>query len=560
MADADPRPRSDAGGSAPNVIVILADDLGYSDLGCFGGEIRTPTLDRLGSRGIRMTSFYNTARCSPSRASLLTGRHPHQTGIGILTDDDRPHGYPGSLRTDVPTIAELFKAGGYATALAGKWHLSHDVSTPSDTWPTRRGFDDFFGILAGADSYFNPRGLHHNEQRLEVTDPDFYLTDAISDHAAEFVTRSRAEQTPFFLYLAYTAPHWPLHAPEADIAAYQEIYQAGWDILRRNRLEQLIQQGLLPADTALSTRDPSQPRWDDITERDWHARRMAVYAAQVERMDTGIAGVLNALGEDMDNTLILFLSDNGASAETMPPPGATNFASRQPDRTRAGESITVGNTTKIIPGSEATYASYGTAWANLSNTPFRLYKEWVHEGGISTPLIASWPAGLGNTPRILDQPFQLTDILPTLVAAAGLGTDGRTADRGAGRSMLPTWRTGAAEEDIPLFWEHLGNCAVRLGRWKLIRTGYADWSLYDLRADRAEEHDRAPEEPQRVAEMAALWQDWADANGVIPWAQIEPHLAYTPTLESVPEPATPATNTPCVRPDRVGQRSNEEVV
>lgn len=512
--------------SSPNVIVILADDLGYSDLGCFGGEIRTPTLDKLAHQGVRMTSFYNTARCSPSRASLLTGQHPHRTGIGILTDDDRPHGYPGSLRTDVATIAELFKQSGYETALAGKWHLSHDVSTPNITWPTRRGFDDFYGILAGADSYFNPQGLHHNEERVRVTDPDFYLTDAISDHAADFVSRSRARRSPFFLYLAYTAPHWPLHAPEAEIDAYLDTYRSGWDDLREQRLDRLIQEGLLPSNMPLSRRDSSQPGWSETPNKRWNVRRMATYAAQVTRMDAGIATVLDALGDDAENTLVLFLSDNGASAEPMPPPGATNFATRQPSRTRAGKPISIGNSPQVSPGGEDTYSTYGTAWANVSNAPFRLYKEWVHEGGISTPLIASWPAGLGNSPRIVAEPFQLTDIVPTLIDATGL-----PPHDGPGQSMLSSWRAEATSHDAPLFWEHLGNCAVRVGPWKLIRSGFGDWALYDMRKDRTEEHDRASDFPEQVAQMAALWQEWADANGVVPWEKIEPHLAYTPRLE-----------------------------
>lgn len=516
--------------ASPNIIVILADDLGYSDLGCFGGEISTPTLDRLGYQGVRMTSFYNTARCSPSRASLLTGQHPHRTGIGILTDDDRPHGYPGSLRTDVATIAERFKEGGYATALAGKWHLSHDVSTPNDSWPTRRGFDDFYGILAGADSYFNPQGLHHNEEHIRVTDPEFYLTDAISNHAAGFISQCHARQTPFFLYLAYTAPHWPLHAPESDIARYLDTYQSGWDELREQRLDRLVQEGLLPANTALSRRDSSQQAWSDTPDQSWNARRMATYAAQVSRMDAGIATVLDSLGNDAENTLILFLSDNGASAEPMPPPGAINFASRQPSRTRAGTPINVGNSPQINPGGEDTYATYGTAWANLSNAPFRLYKEWVHEGGIATPLIASWPAGFGNTPRVVDEPSQLTDIVPTLIDAAGL-----PSHDGPGRSMLSSWRAETAGHNAPLFWEHLGNCAVRVGSWKLIRSGFGDWELYDMRNDRTEEHDKAADFPERAVQMAALWQEWADSNGVIPWEDIEPHLAYTPRLEPVPD-------------------------
>ncbi|NUR78160.1 MAG: arylsulfatase, partial [Thermoleophilia bacterium] len=447
----------------PNVIVILADDLGYSDLGCFGGEIATPNIDRIGREGVRFTHFYNTARCSPSRASLLTGRHPHETGIGILTDDDRPHGYPGSLDPRFPTLAQRFSEAGYATALSGKWHLSSNVSEPDDSWPTRRGFDEFFGIMPGAGDYYHPAGLWYGEEKQPVPDdPGFYLTDAIAEHAAGFVT-AHAGTTPFFLYLAFTAPHWPLQAPEADIERYDGVFDEGWDVLRRRRLERLVAEGLLPAGTELSERDPTQPAWADVENPTWESRRMAVYAAQVEIMDRGVGRVLDALENAgaSDDTVILFLSDNGACAEELPPPDAIHFRERQPTHTPAGIPLQLGNEPSIVPGPDTTFASYGRAWANLGNTPFRLYKRWVHEGGIATPLLLRWPRGL-DAGRVVHEPYQLTDIAPTLFEAAGV-----EPLHGPGTSVLPVARGERAHDQHTLVWEHVGNAAIRRGRWKL---------------------------------------------------------------------------------------------
>jgi arylsulfatase A-like enzyme len=496
----------------PNVIVILADDMGYSDLGCFGGEIETPNIDRIGREGIRFTQFYNTARCSPSRASLLTGRHPHEVGIGVLTDDERPHGYPGSLDPRFPTLAERLGSAGYATCLSGKWHLSSNVREPDGSWPTRRGFDEFYGIMPGADDYFHPRALWHNEERQPVpTEPGYYFTDAISDHAAGFVT-DHAGDSPFFLYLAYTAPHWPLHAPEEDVQVYAHTFDDGWDALRPRRLARLVEEGILPADSELSERDPSQPPFSDVSDPEWEARRMAVYAAQVAAMDRGVGRVLDALAAsgEAENTIVLFLSDNGACAEQMPPEDATHFRERQPSHTPAGVPLRIGNEPEIRPGPDDTFASYGRAWANLSNTPFRLYKRWVHEGGISTPLLARWPQGLAE-PRIVHDPFQLTDITPTLLDACGLDP----AD-GPGVSMLPAARGESPSGEHALFWEHIGNAAVRRGRWKLVRESGMPWELYDIESDRSELHDLADRFPELAEELEALWQHWADSVGVLP--------------------------------------------
>lgn len=508
-----------SGDRRPNVVLVLADDLGYSDLGCYGGEIDTPHLDRLGRSGIRMSAFYNTARCSPSRASLLTGRHPHETGIGILTDDQRPWGYPGSLDPGVPTVAELFRDAGYATCLAGKWHLSSAADTPDETWPTRRGFDEFYGIPGGADDYFHPRGLFHGETRLPPPGQDHYLTESVGQHAAEFVRRNAGTQ-PFFLYLAFTAPHWPLHAPEEDVRRYEGRFDAGWDELRARRLDRLRTEGLLGPEAALSERDPAVPAWSGESGKAWQARRMSVYAAQVSAMDRAIGEVLSTLDTTgvRDDTLIVFLSDNGGCAEELPPEDAPKFRQRQPAHTLDGNPVRLGNEPDIWPGGEDTFCSYGAAWANLSNTPFRKYKRWVHEGGIAAPFIAAWPSGGLEAGAVVHEPHQLTDVLPTLLDATGITAD-RAANR-TGASMLPRWRGEPATSAHTLFWEHIGNAAVRRGDWKLVREADEPWELYDLGADRSETQDLAGHHPELVTELAHAWQDWADTVGVIPWATI----------------------------------------
>jgi arylsulfatase A-like enzyme len=504
-----------------NVVLILADDLGFSDLGCYGGEIRTPNLDRLARSGVRLSAFYNTARCSPSRASLLTGRHPHETGIGILNDDQRPWGYPGSLHPGIDTAADYFRRAGYATALSGKWHLASDTSAPNESWPTRRGFTEFFGILGGADDYFHPRGLFHNEEHLAPPDDGFYLTTALGEHAAGFIRTQASGNQPFFLYLAFNAPHWPLHAPEDVVSRYLATYEAGWDELRTARYQRLLAEGVLAGESALSERDLSQPPWRDANDKTWQARRMAVYAAQVELMDTAVGRVLDTLEATgvADDTMVVFLSDNGACAENMPPEDAPKFRQRQPQTTLAGTPMQIGNEPGIMPGGEDTFASYGRAWANLSNTPFRLYKRWVHEGGIATPFIVTWPNGQLGEGVVRHAPHQLTDVLPTLLGAAGVDDAGACR----GRSMLPLLRgeETAEGDEHALFWEHIGNAAARAGQWKIVREADQEWELYDISVDRSELHDLAAQHPDVVAGLSARWQRWADSVGVIPWPQIK---------------------------------------
>jgi arylsulfatase len=515
----------------PNVLIVVADDMGYSDLGCYGSEIATPTIDRLGRAGMRLTRFYNTTRCSPSRASMLTGLHPHQTGIGILTSDDRPDGYRGSLNERCLTLAEMLREAGYATCLSGKWHLTSDVWNPSDAWPTRRGFDHFFGTLSGCGSYYRPTTLMRGDRNVEdeAAAPGFFYTDAITNEAEQFVRAHAAREAnrPFFLYMAYTAPHWPLHAPPDDIAKYRGKFDAGWDELREARLERLVAEGIMPAGTTLSGRDPTQPSWREAPDKAWQLIRMQTYAAQIDRLDRGVARIVAALTETdaLANTLLFFLSDNGASAEGLPIADPETFRKRRsivPPATWSGAALRIGNTPDIEPGPDDTYCSYGRAWANLSNTPFRFYKRWVHEGGISTPLIVHWPDG-GIRSSIVHSPFQLTDIVPTVLEATGAAYPSTYPDRAPlpleGRSMLAAHRGGAVGPRT-LYWEHLGNAAIRRDQWKLVREHPHPWELYDIDRDRAELHDLAASRPDLVGELAAAWSTWASRVGVIPWERV----------------------------------------
>jgi arylsulfatase A-like enzyme len=477
---------------------------------------------------VRFSQFFNTARCSPSRASLLTGLHPHQTGIGILTDQDPPGGYPGSLNDRCATLAELLSAEGYATGLSGKWHLSSSLSQPADSWPTRRGFSHFFGTIAGAGSYYQPPTLRRGEQDAAAeyeNDPDFLLTQAIADDAVAFIGDSAQAGVPFFSYVAFTAPHWPLHAPEADVAGYDGVFDEGWDVLRERRLARQKRDGLLDADAALSERDDEVPAWVDVEDKAWWLRRMQVYAAQVERLDRGVGQILGELErwQVLDDTLIVFLSDNGACAEELPIGDPEAFAARRtlvPGQTRDGRPIRLGNVPEIDPGPEDTYASYGRAWANLSNTPFRLYKRWVHEGGIASPLIVHWPAGGLADGAVVSAPFQLPDFLPTVLQATGAryaAPDSRELLALEGESMLGVLRGEDIDRSAAtLYWEHIGNCSLRRGDLKLVREYLGEWELYDLSVSRSEERDLAAQCPELVAEMAAEWQAWADRVGVVP--------------------------------------------
>lgn len=512
----------------PNIVIFLADDMGFSDIGCYGGEVQTPNIDRIAAEGALMTQFYNTARCSPSRASLITGLHPHQTGIGILNYDDSPEGYPGTLNDRCVTIAEALEPAGYRSYMAGKWHMASDIHHPSASWPTRRGFDEFYGTLEGAGSYFQPRTLTRGEENVEqdADDPDFYYTDVISEHAVEFIQRHRAEHAddPFFMYVGYTAPHWPLHARPEDVAKYEGRFVDGWDELREQRLRRQVELGIISPDWPLTDRDPRVPAWADVEDREWEAERMAVYAAQVDRMDQGIGSVLAELERQgiADDTIVVFLSDNGGCAEEMPIETAREFVTTYVTfdaQTRDGREVVPGNDPSVRPGGEDTYSTYGRSWANLSNAPFREYKHWIHEGGISAPFVIRWPNGVpAGVTRT--QPHQLTDVMSTILDITGVpypdAYQGRTILPEEGTSMIPTLVDGATDDGRDLFWEHEGNSGVRRGDHKLVRKHAKEWELYDMRADRTELHDIAADHPDLVAELRDAYDRWADRCGVIP--------------------------------------------
>ena len=508
----------------PNMIVILADDLGYSDLGCYGGEIHTPNLDRLARGGIRFTQMYNTARCCPSRASLLTGLYPHQTGIGHMTGGKRElPGYRGRLNDRCVTIPQLLRQAGYNTLMAGKWHLGQPG-------PDRRGFDEFYGMVHGFDSFWNASRytrLPAGRPARSYPEGGFYATDAITDHALDFLGAARKRKQPYFLYLAYNAPHFPLHAPKDAIDKYQAAYEQGWDRIRETRFARMREEGLLDPRWELSPRsiippnrvatahgwaNKQNPAWDTIEpdRRKDLARRMAIFAAMVEIMDRNIGRViadLRAAGE-LDNTLILFLSDNGACAEWDPwgfdvDTGPENILHR-------GEQL-------AAMGQPGTYHSYGSGWANACNTPWRIYKHYAHEGGITTPFIAHWPARIKRRGALDHQPLHVIDLLPTFVELAGARYPPAPIQPAEGRSLLPALE-GKRVARATLYWEHEGNRAVRDGKWKLVALDPSgEWELYDMEKDRTEMRNLARSEPARVREMAAGWEAWARRTNTIPW-------------------------------------------
>lgn len=521
----------------PNILLIMADDMGYSDMGSFGGEIETPNLDRLAEGGIKFTQFYNAARCCPTRASLLTGLYPHQAGMGGMTNDRGVASYRGDLNRQCVTIAETVKASGYRTFMSGKWHVTKHVDgwrtwlTPEqkiylskENWPLQRGFDTFFGTIHGAGSYYDPATLTQNNTPVSPGE-NFYYTDAISDHAAEQIRTlgaSASENAPFFGYIAYTAPHWPLHALPEDIAKYKGKYDAGWDRLREERMERMVKSGIIPADWTLSPRGPEIDSWETTEHKAWWAACMEVYAAMVDRMDQGIGKIIRALEEtgQLEHTLILFLQDNGGCHEVLTDrwPRSLHFPAFQRD----GSPLLRGNDVQVMPGPEATYMSYSAEWANVSNTPFRLYKHYVHEGGIATPLIAFWPKGIRNPSRISRQLGHVIDIMPTIVDVSGARYPdvyrGETILPMEGQSLGPVFQNQSFVH-APIGWEHEGNRGFREGKWKLVATKgpEAAWELYDMEADRTEMRNLATVHPDITASLVQKYTEWANRVGVVDW-------------------------------------------
>ena len=457
----------------PNILLIMVDDMGFSDIAPYGGEIDTPNLDKLAKNGLRFTQFYNSGRCCPTRATLLTGLHPHQVGIGHMTGENRgqdadiPAAYAGNINNSCVTLAQVAKSAGYATFMAGKWHLAGNDQAD---WPLQRGFDQYYGCIAGATHHFEPydwrimyNGNNADPMPQSTSDRPFYTTDAFADHAIGYLNEhfeQGAEAPPFFLYLAFTAPHWPLHAHDEELDKYAGKYAGGWDQAREERYHRQIASGLIPASWSLSPRDPDVPAWDSLDEMQQQksAPLMSAFAAMVDRIDQKIGDVIQTLENHhaLDNTLILFLSDNGGCAE------ASLMGTGDPVTDRA-------------PNTPLTKPSYGKAWANVSNTPYRLFKHFAHQGGTNTPFIAHWPQRIEKGRDWFREPAQLIDIMATLVDVTGARYPSEFGGQKIlpldGVSLVPAFEGNSLNRQQPLFIEHENNAFVRNNEWKLVGRG-----------------------------------------------------------------------------------------
>ena len=505
-----------AAASRPNVIVILVDDMGFSDLACYGSEIPTPNLDKLAAGGLRFTQFYNTARCSPSRAALLTGLYPHHAGMGHLDPYIRQgsQGYTGRLSERCLTFGEVLGDSGYATSMTGKWHLGLQNGTP----PWQRGFARSLCSPFG-ELYFpgqtSPRinnarlQLFHNGKEIPTDSGEvgnnWYSPDLWTTYALKYIDQAIAEKKPFFHYLAHNAPHFPLMAPPEDIARFRGKYKAGWDQLRRERHARQKEMGLLKPEWALSERPPDSPAWESLTEeqKDRFDHLMALYAAIISRIDKSIGDLVAGLEKRgvLDNTLILFMSDNGGNAES------------GPDGRIVGGPV----------GAVSSFIHLGMNWATLNNTPFRRYKHFTHEGGVATPLIAHWPQGIpaSQRGRFIHQPAHLVDVMPTVLSVTSAKyparRQGQPIDPLDGYSFAPAFQGKSWTRRQPIYYFHEGNRGVRDGKWKLVMKYRGEWELYDMDADRTELHNLAAAEPERTKRMAAQWDAWAARTHGDPW-------------------------------------------
>ncbi|MEH6406622.1 MAG: arylsulfatase, partial [Leeuwenhoekiella sp.] len=515
----------------PNIVVILADDLGYSDLGCYGGEISTPNLNYLAENGLRFTQFYNTSRCCPSRASLLTGLYNHDAGIGEMTEDRNISGYRGHITENTVTLAEVLKSAGYNTAMSGKWHVSntvvqdtpekqlewlnhhtsHPLFSPEEQYPTNRGFDKYYGNIWGVVDYFDPFSLVNGTEPVDSVPDDYYHTNAINDTAVAYIKSFAKDEKPFFLYVAETAPHWPLMALPEDIEKYKDTYIKGWEKTREDRYNRMLKMGLIDSSTTkLSERWEDDLQWNDNPKKEYDARAMAVHAAMVDRMDQGIGNIINALKESgqLDNTLIVFLSDNGASAENA---AAYGPGFDRPGETRAGKKIIYDTDKNTVVGPETVYASIGQRWANVSNTPYRYWKAESYEGGIHTPMIAFWPKGItAKEGSYTDQVAHVMDFMSTFIDVSGAKYpkefNGNEIVPNQGQSLLPIFKGETRAGHDILFNEHYGAQYARAGDWKLVKNNNEDWHLYNITEDKTETNDVSSQNPEKVKELDSLWQ------------------------------------------------------
>ncbi|MGB0599893.1 MAG: arylsulfatase [Rubripirellula sp.] len=536
----------------PNIIYIMSDDMGFSDIGCYGSEIETPHLDSLAAGGVRFTQFYNTARCCPTRASLLSGLYPHQAGVGHMMNDRGHDGYRGDLNRSCVTIAEALKTAGYKSYMSGKWHVTKMIKPQQEedkhNWPMQRGFDRFYGTIHGAGSFFDPNTLTRGNQYIspyadaeytpaQMANGEYYYTDAIADHATRFITEhhDRADDQPFFLYVSFTAAHWPMHALPKDIEKYEGKYDGGYDAIRNARYEKMLRLGLVDKASTVNWAIPNE--WKETTHWEWDKRNMEVYAAMVDSMDQGIGRIVEALKDtgQFENTLICFFQDNGGCAESYGRGGTGRSRAEapelaplaadylQPDMTpkqsRDGFKMRTGKGSMAGPADTA--IGYGRGWATVSNTPFREYKHWVHEGGISTPLIAHWPSKITRRGELERTPGHLVDLMATAVdiADATYPTayhNGQAIKPMEGKSLVPAFLGQPLERDA-IYWEHEGNRAIRVGDYKLVAKGEkGPWELYDISKDRSEQTNLSEEMPDLAAELAEKWMAYAARSNVLP--------------------------------------------
>jgi len=502
-------------GLRPNLITILVDDMGFSDLGCYGAEINTPNIDRLASNGIRFNQFYNASKCCPTRASLLTGLYQHEAGMGAMitpfgklpTHPGEGEGpYQGYLNDECVTLAEVLKTAGYDTYMAGKWHVGENPIH----WPMKRGFDRYFGLISGASSYYEVLTKQERVRMMVKEDSPwtppaegFYMTDAFTDYAIERVDEHKAmqDEDPFFLHLCYNAPHWPLHAPEEDIAKYKGKYSAGWDAVRTARYEKQKELGIIDDRYQLAARTKRFPTWEEVEDKATWERKMEVYAAMIDRVDQNVGRLLEKLESNgqLENTLILFLSDNGASPENI-----------------SGREL---NNPEVPIGAKGSYVAYREPWAMVSNTPFQWYKGNEAQGGIATPFIAHWPKGIAAKGAITQQAAHIIDIMPTFVklADADYPTEvaGQKIKPMRGQSLLPFFSNLESQEPRELFFEFNKNKAVIKGDWKLTNHPLSkEWKLYNLKEDPTEQNNRMKEDTQKFLELRKLYGEWSDQVGV----------------------------------------------
>jgi arylsulfatase len=498
--------------------------------------------------------MYNSARCCPSRAALLTGLNPQQAGIGHMINNLGVPAYQGYLNDNCVTIAEVLKTVGYRTLMAGKWHVGGEQGNLPEGWhpdmlgypsPKGRGFDRFYGILSGGGSYYNPNMLMDDTTRISVETTDYHFTDAIASKATQFVDDAVHRHEPFFLYMAFTAPHWPLHALPEDIEKYRGKYRKGWDETRLNRHESQRGLGIVDPAWNLSPRDAGVLAWDEAPDKEWRDVQMAVYAAQVEQVDRGIGQLMKKIEEsgEADNTVVVFLADNGGCAELLAEDTPLPDPSRYNYPTVDGRVVRTGNSPSIEPGPADTFASVDISWANVNNTPFRLFKHFTHEGGISTPFIISWPDGVADKGAIFNNPAHIIDINATLLDIAGANYPttfkGKDIKPAEGESFANVLKGQDWKRDQPIAWEHEGNRAVRIGDWKLVSeigdpsdpNSKADWELYNISADRTELNDLINGEKERAAAMIKFYNEWAERCEVEDWEN--PGFTLRPKLNTI---------------------------